>query len=131
MSQVAPDVRNLPLRRKLCKAVGKPAAVRSTDVVEEEDVGLLATPGSVGHPSAAGEADGQVGGKERLAGAGIAVEEGQLAAGEARLPQPVGGPNKEITPFGVPQAVPPAILSTEFVGRFFSFTVIRACAKTP
>src|SRR5665213_1419711 len=95
MNQVAPDVRNLPLRRKLCKAVGKPAAVHSSDVVEEEDVGLLAAPGAVGHPSAAGEAGGQVVGEERLAGAGVAVEKGWVAAGQVRPPQPVDGSNRD------------------------------------
>jgi hypothetical protein len=63
--------------------------------VEEEDVGLAAAPGPVGHPSAAGQAGGQVGGEERLAGAGVAVEKGQLAAGQVRPPQPVDGSNRD------------------------------------
>jgi hypothetical protein len=46
-------------------------------------------------PSAAGQAGGQVGGEERLAGAGVAVEEGQLAAGQVRPPEPVDGSNRD------------------------------------
>ena len=62
--------------------------------VEEEDVGLLAAPGAVGRPSAAGEAGGQVGGEKRLAGAGVAVQQGKLAASQIRPPEPADGPNR-------------------------------------
>src|SRR6202023_172959 len=61
--------------------------------VEEKDVRLLAAPGPVGHPSAAGQPGGEVGGEERLAGAGVAVEKGQLAGGQIGPPEPVDGPD--------------------------------------
>src|ERR1700722_8384430 len=38
---------------------------------------------------------GQVGGEERLAGAGVAVKKGQLAASHVRPPQPVDGSNRD------------------------------------
>lgn len=43
---------------------------------------------TVGQRLAAGESGGQVDGDERLAHLGVAVEQGDFAAGEERLPQP-------------------------------------------
>ena len=50
---------------------------------------------AAGHGGAAGDAGGEIDGDERLAGAGVAVEDGELAAGQPARPEPLDGQGAE------------------------------------
>src|SRR5258708_12627547 len=62
---------------------------------DQDDSALLAR-SAVGHGAASGDAGGQVGGKQGLAGAWIAFEEGEGSQRDAVLPEPVDGPREQV-----------------------------------
>src|SRR6266699_3598048 len=69
-------------------------------VGSDQDNSTLLARSVVGHRAATGDAGGQVKGKQGLADAGVAFQEGEGSQGDAVLPEPVDGSREEVASDG-------------------------------